>query len=149
MKQAIFDQLEGYMLQCMRDSAHDKEHVYRVLYLALDIAEHEPHADSDVLIAACLLHDIGRQAQYDDPTVCHAVHGAEMAETYLKEQGSIPFLFTVYATVSAATASGKTRRRRVWKQESCLMPINWMSPVPWASPEPCCITVKWTSPCTT
>ena len=90
MKQAIFDQLEGYMLQCMRDSAHDKEHVYRVLYLALDIAEHEPHADSDVLIAACLLHDIGRQAQYDDPTVCHAVHGAEMAETYLKEQGFDP-----------------------------------------------------------
>jgi len=90
MKQAVFDQLEGYMLQCMQDSAHDKEHVYRVLYLALNIAEHEPQADSDVLIAACLLHDIGRQAQYDDPTVCHAVHGAEMAESYLMEHGFEP-----------------------------------------------------------
>ena len=24
--------LEDYMLDCMADSAHDKEHVYRVLY---------------------------------------------------------------------------------------------------------------------
>lgn len=87
MKQAIFEQLEAYMLQCMQDSAHDKEHVYRVLYLALDIAAQEPEANSDVLIAACLLHDIGRQAQYEDPTVCHAAHGAKMAATYLTEHG--------------------------------------------------------------
>ena len=90
MKQAVFEQLEDYMLQCMRDSAHDKEHVYRVLYLALDIAGQEPETNTDVLIAACLLHDIGRQAQYVDPTVCHAEYGARMAETYLSEQGFDP-----------------------------------------------------------
>jgi len=78
------------MLSCMQDSAHDKEHVYRVLYLALDIACHEPETNTDVLIAACLLHDIGRQAQYDDPTVCHAAKGAEMAEAYLREHGFDP-----------------------------------------------------------
>lgn len=26
--------LENYMLSCMDDSAHDKEHIYRVLYNA-------------------------------------------------------------------------------------------------------------------
>lgn len=40
------------MLSCMKDSAHDKEHVYRVLYTALDIAEQEEPVDYDILIAA-------------------------------------------------------------------------------------------------
>lgn len=55
-----YDKTEAYMLQCMRDSAHDREHIYRVLYTALDIAESEPSADPEILTAACLLHDIGR-----------------------------------------------------------------------------------------
>ena len=51
--------LEGYMLRCMGDSAHDKEHVYRVLYTALDIAGSEREADREVadrevLISAAL-----------------------------------------------------------------------------------------------
>ena len=50
--------LEDYMKSCMKDSAHDKEHVYRVLYTALAIAKKEGKADVDVLIASCLLHDI-------------------------------------------------------------------------------------------
>ena len=45
---------ERYMLSCMDDSAHDKEHVYRVLYVALDIASHEEDVNYDVLICACL-----------------------------------------------------------------------------------------------
>lgn len=56
-----FDLLENYMLTCMGDSAHDVSHVRRVLYLALEIAESDPSANCDVLIAACLLHDIGRE----------------------------------------------------------------------------------------
>ena len=56
-----FQLIEEYMLECMQDSAHDKEHIYRVLYVALDIAEQERHVDYDLLIAACLLHDIGRR----------------------------------------------------------------------------------------
>ncbi len=90
MKQAVFQQLEAYMQSCMRDSAHDKEHVYRVLYTALDLAAHEENVDMDVLLAACLLHDIGRQAQYVDSTICHAAHGAEMARQYLLDQGFSP-----------------------------------------------------------
>lgn len=57
MRQADFVLMENYMLSCMKDSAHDKEHVYRVLYTALDIAEQEEPVDYDILIAACLLHD--------------------------------------------------------------------------------------------
>ena len=60
MKQETYDLLEQWMYQCMLDSAHDREHVYRVLYTALDIAREEENVDMDVLIAACLLHDIGR-----------------------------------------------------------------------------------------
>lgn len=71
----------------MVDSAHDKEHIYRVLYLALDIANNEKEVDQDILIAACLLHDIGREAQYKDPQVCHAQVGAEMAYDFCMKQG--------------------------------------------------------------
>ena len=90
MKQSVFQQLEAYMLSCMQDSAHDKEHVYRVLYTALDLAAHEENVDMDVLLAVCLLHDIGRQAQYADPGICHAAFGADMAQNYLLEQGFSP-----------------------------------------------------------
>lgn len=79
--------LEDYMLSCMSDSAHDKEHVYRVLYAALDIAEHENGVDYDVLVAACLLHDIGRQEQFECPEKCHAVAGAEKATVFLRTHG--------------------------------------------------------------
>ena len=39
MKQETYSLLENYMLSCMEDSAHDKEHLYRVLYNALEIAK--------------------------------------------------------------------------------------------------------------
>lgn len=79
--------IEGYMLSCMKDSAHDREHVYRVLYNALEIAAEEAEADYDVLIAACLLHDIGRAEQLRDPSLCHAQVGAEKAYRFLTEKG--------------------------------------------------------------
>lgn len=62
MTRQTYSLLENYMLSCMDDSAHDKEHVYRVLYHALRIAKMLHNVDYDVLIAACLLHDIGRKA---------------------------------------------------------------------------------------
>lgn len=86
MKKSEFKKLEDYMLVCMKDSAHDKEHVYRVLYTALDIAQYE-EADKDVLIAACLLHDIGRQEQFADPRLCHAAVGARKARAFLLKNG--------------------------------------------------------------
>ena len=41
MKTKDYRLIEAYMLSCMRDSAHDREHIYRVLYAALDIASFE------------------------------------------------------------------------------------------------------------
>ena len=79
--------LENYMLSCMEDSAHDKEHIYRVLYTALDIAGTEEAVDMDVLITACLLHDIGRREQFEDSRVCHARAGADKAYHFLTEHG--------------------------------------------------------------
>jgi len=82
-----FESIEQYMLSCMQDSAHDKNHVYRVLYAAVDIAAQEEECiDEDVLLAACLLHDIGREKQAADPSLCHAEVGGEMAYQYLLSQ---------------------------------------------------------------
>ena len=87
MKQETYRLLEQWMHQCMTDSAHDREHVYRVLYTALDIAREEPDVDMDVLITACLLHDVGRQEQFADPSLCHAQVGAEKAYRFLTDNG--------------------------------------------------------------
>ncbi len=86
MNRETYERLESHMRSQMNDSAHDTEHVYRVLYAALDIAAHEDGVDYGVLIAACLLHDIGRQEQYETG-VCHAAAGAEKAHRFLTEQG--------------------------------------------------------------
>ena len=75
---------------CMEDTAHDRERVYRVLALALEIAQTEPEADCDILIAACLLHDIGRKEQFLNPTLCHAEVGAQKVERFLLESGFPP-----------------------------------------------------------
>jgi len=87
MTKEFFARMEQYMTGCMGDSAHDREHVHRVLFLALDIARTEPAADTDVLIAACLLHDIGRAEQLRNPALDHAAVGAEKARAWLLEQG--------------------------------------------------------------
>ena len=87
MKQETYHVLEQWMHRCMTDSAHDREHVYRVVFTALDIAREEENVDMDVLIAACLLHDVGRQEQFADPRVCHAQVGARKAYEFLVENG--------------------------------------------------------------
>lgn len=83
MEKSTYTQIEQYMLLCMKDTAHDKEHIYRVLYLALDIARTELNIDQDVLIAACLLHDIGREEQFQNPKLRHEQVGAEKAYRFL------------------------------------------------------------------
>jgi len=87
MTKAQYEQLEGIMRAHMDDSAHDAQHVYRVLRTALEIAQAHPEADLDILIAACLLHDIGRARQYRDPKVSHAEAGADMAHAHLLALG--------------------------------------------------------------
>ena len=34
----------------------------------------EQNVDYDVLICACLLHDIGRKEQFENPNLCHGLH---------------------------------------------------------------------------
>jgi len=87
MTQTEFNKIENYMLEQMQDSAHDRYHVYRVLNAAIDIAKYEDIVDMDVLITACLLHDIGRERQFVDlENLCHAEIGGEMAYDYLISQ---------------------------------------------------------------
>lgn len=87
MEKHQFEQIEAYMLACMADSAHDREHVYRVLHSALLIAREEEQLDWDVLICAALLHDIGRAEQFANPDLCHARVGGEKAFRFLLENG--------------------------------------------------------------
>jgi len=87
MKQELFRKIESFMGSCLGDSAHDAEHIYRVLYNAIAIAKTESFVDYDILITACLLHDIGRPEQASDPSVCHAIAGAKKAELFLQELG--------------------------------------------------------------
>lgn len=87
MNREMYQAVEAYMLSCMEDSAHDREHVYRVLNTALLIAQEEKMVDYDVLICACLLHDIGRKEQFADPKVCHAMAGGEKAFSFLTNMG--------------------------------------------------------------
>lgn len=87
MTKNTFAILEKYMLSCMEDSAHDKEHIYRVLYNALEIAKTEKDVNYDVLIGACLLHDIGRKEQFENPSLCHAEVGSKKAYDFLLKQG--------------------------------------------------------------
>lgn len=87
MDKETYTLLEDYMLSCMEDSAHDKEHIYRVLYNALEIAKTEHHVDYDILITSCLLHDIGRKEQFDNPSLSHALIGSQKAYAFLTEHG--------------------------------------------------------------
>ena len=87
MNKETFSLLEEFMISCAEDSAHDKEHIYRVLYNAMRIAKTEANVDMDVLITACLLHDVGRKEQFADPKVCHAMVGGDKAYTFLVEHG--------------------------------------------------------------
>lgn len=85
MNKETYTLIENYMLSCMQDSAHDEHHIYRVLYNVPEIAKTEPDVDYDVLICSCLLHDIGRKEQFENPRVCHSLAGAEKAYTFLMQ----------------------------------------------------------------
>lgn len=87
MNRETYFLLENFMLSCMEDTAHDKEHIYRVLYNGLEIAKTEKNVSYDVLIAACLLHDIGRKEQFENPALCHAAVGSEKAYKFLLKHG--------------------------------------------------------------
>ena len=81
-----YQRLWAHMESCMRDSAHDAGHIQRVLDAALILAQKEKNVDFDCLIAAALLHDIGREEQFRTGE-SHASVGARMAKAYLLETG--------------------------------------------------------------
>jgi len=83
MTRTNYPGIEAYMLSCMSDSAHDQEHVYRVLNYALDIARHESGVNLELLVISCLLHDIGRAEQFADPGIDHAICGGDKAYEWL------------------------------------------------------------------
>ena len=58
-----------------------------MLNSALLIAQSEAAVDYDVLICACLLHDIARPEQIQDPSLCHAKVGSEKAYSFLIKNG--------------------------------------------------------------
>ena len=86
MKKEHLCEIVNYMESFAKDSAHDKEHIYRVLNHALILARNYD-VNMDILVAACLLHDIGRPAQFADPKQCHANVGSNMAYDFLKKLG--------------------------------------------------------------
>jgi len=84
MNKAMYETIENYMYRCMKDTAHDSEHIFRVLYLSLNIAsKRKEKINFDVLIASCLLHDIGREEQFKNNKICHAEIGGIMAKDFL------------------------------------------------------------------
>lgn len=87
MTKENYEKVEAFLRLCASGGAHDAEHSLRVLFVAMEIAETEEAVDIDVLIAACLLHDIGRAEQKKDPSVCHAAAGAEKAYRFLMAEG--------------------------------------------------------------
>ena len=87
MEERLYKEIERYMLSCMKDSAHDCTHIYRVLYMALELAKDQDNIDMEVLITAALLHDIGRSHQFIDENTDHAHKGSEIAYEYLVNTG--------------------------------------------------------------
>jgi len=88
MNKSMYNTIENYMHECMKDAAHDPEHIFRVLYLSLSIASKiTENINFDVLITSCLLHDIGREKQYKNQNICHAVIGGTMAKDFLIKNG--------------------------------------------------------------
>ncbi|MBQ9121449.1 MAG: HD domain-containing protein [Clostridia bacterium] len=79
MTKELFEVLAAYMQSAVTESAHDGEHIYRVLDYCLQIAEAEKDVDYDILLAAALLHDIGRNGKQGG----HHIIGAEMAREFL------------------------------------------------------------------
>ena len=87
MNQAQYARIKDYMRACVADSAHAEDHIARVTNAAMEICRFEPGADREALLCACVLHDIGRREQIEDPSRHHARVGAGKARKFLTEIG--------------------------------------------------------------
>ena len=86
MDRGKYQSLHTFMRSCFKDAPHEVQHTERVLWYALRILATEKHADADVVIAAAILHDIGRQ----EPLGPHAEVGSEKSRLFLLQNGSPP-----------------------------------------------------------
>lgn len=63
MNQLLYDEIENFMNSCVKESAHDSGHIYRLLNNCLKTAKKFKIVDYDVLNLSALLHDIGRYGE--------------------------------------------------------------------------------------
>lgn len=87
----IIKAVEDYVRRAMTGVvAHDFKHVDRVRRWALQIAKEEGFEDLEMVEIAALLHDIGLpQVDEDSERSRHGSLGAEIAESFLKENTTI------------------------------------------------------------
>ena len=76
----LYNQIEQYMENCVKETAHDRNHIYRVLNNCLIIAQKESNVDYEILMTAVLLYDIGR----DGKVKKHNEIDAELAYDFFK-----------------------------------------------------------------
>ncbi|MDR2695373.1 MAG: HD domain-containing protein [Deltaproteobacteria bacterium] len=83
MKLYQYSAIYDFMADCVQGDPYEVAHAQRVLCNVLQIAKTEQGADARVLIAAALLHDIGRGEAARE----HAVAGSEKAYVFLRKSG--------------------------------------------------------------
>ena len=77
----------SHALSITEGGSHGPDHSERVLATCCRIGQ-RMHARLDILVPAALLHDIGRKEESTSRgLLCHASHGAQMAEPILRELG--------------------------------------------------------------
>ena len=81
---SAFEEIRNKSARFFRHSHHDKYHIERVYNLAIRLAQEEG-ADSNIVKAAVLLHDIARAMEDEGAIDDHANEGAKMARKILEE----------------------------------------------------------------
>ena len=149
MTKAVYEMLLGYMQSCVADRAHDENHVLRVLSNALQIAREEPQADLDILMAACLLHDVARREEMETPGVRHAdalpiLRGLEPERRArsCSARAFQPNFAAVWRIASPRTALAAALRLRASRKKSSLTRTSWTPPGRWGRRGCCCITAR-------
>jgi uncharacterized protein len=87
MKLKLYSEIKAFVFSQKYDLVHDERHILRVLFHALDIASDYKIINYDILIAACLLHDIGRSEKYRQNSIPHALSGAKISYDFLMNIG--------------------------------------------------------------